>query len=71
MKAMFLLAYQPSHFLGYLYDWESTRKQFLYKLKAHHIFLKVSESVDSLNWYGSLLSIQMASQIARHIIMVV
>ena len=28
----------------------------------HGIFLKVSESVDSLNWYGSLLSIQKASQ---------
>ena len=28
----------------------------------HDIFLKVSESVDSLNWYGSLLSIQKASQ---------
>ena len=33
-----------------------------YKLKAHDIFLKFSESVDSLNWYGSLLSIQKASQ---------
>ena len=32
------------------------------ELKAHGIFLKVSESVDSLNWYGSLLSIQKASQ---------
>ena len=38
------------------------REQFLYKLKAHDIFLKVSESVDSLNLYGSLLSIQKASQ---------
>ena len=28
----------------------------------HDIFLKVSESVDSLNWYGSLLSIQKTSQ---------
>ena len=25
-----------------------------YKLKAHDVFLKVSESVDSMNWYGSL-----------------
>ena len=57
-----LLAYLPSHFLGYLYEWESNREQFLYKLKARDIFLKVSESVDSLNWYGSLLSIQKASQ---------
>ena len=40
----------------------SNREQFLYTLKAHDIFLKVSESVDSLNWYGSLLSIQKASQ---------
>ena len=62
MKAMFLLAYVPSHFLGYLYDKESNREQLLYKLKAHDIFLKVSESVDSLNWYGSLLSIQKVSQ---------
>ena len=57
-----LLAYLPSHSLGYLYDSESNREQFLYKLKAHDIFLKVSESVDSLNWYDSLLSIQKASQ---------
>ena len=52
MKAMFLLADLPSHSLGYLYDKESNREQFLYKLKVHDIFLKVSESVDSLNWYG-------------------
>ena len=58
MKAMFLLAYLPSHTLGYLYDLESNREPFLYKLKARDIFLKVSKSVDSLNWYGSLLSIQ-------------
>ena len=62
MKAMCLLAYLPSHSLGYLYDKESNKEQFLYKLKAHDIFLKVSESVDSLNWYGSLLSIHKASQ---------
>ena len=29
------------------------REQFLYLLKARDIFLKVSQSVDSLNWYGS------------------
>ena len=40
MKAMFLLAYLPSHSLGYLYDLESNREQFLYKLKAHDIFYK-------------------------------
>ena len=49
MKAMFLLADLPSHSLGYLYD----REQFLYLLKARDVFLKVSEHVDSLNWYGS------------------
>ena len=38
MKAMFLLAYLLSHSLGYLYDYESNREQFLYKLKAHDIF---------------------------------
>ena len=43
-----LLAYLPSHSLGYLYDLESNRELFLYKLKDHDIFLKVSESVDSL-----------------------
>ena len=62
MKAMFLLAYLPSHSLGYLYDKESNREHFFYKLKAHDIFLKVSESADSLNWYDSFLSIQKASQ---------
>ena len=39
-----------------------TESNCFFKLKAHDIFLKVSESVDSLNWYGSLLSIQKASQ---------
>ena len=53
---MFLLAYLLSHSLGYLYDEESNREQFLYKLKAHDIFLKVSESSDSLNWYGKRVS---------------
>ena len=30
-----------------------TEINFLYELKGHDIFPKVSESVDSLNWYGS------------------
>ena len=51
MKAMFMLADLQSHSLECLYDWESSREQFLYSLKARDIFLKVSESVDSLNWY--------------------
>ena len=62
MTAIFLLAYLPFHSLGYLYDQESNRTISLKAKKAHDIFLKVSESVDSLNWYGSLLSIQNASQ---------
>ena len=39
-----------------------TESNFFISYKVHDIFLKVSESVDSLNWYGSLLSIQKASQ---------
>ena len=53
MKAMFLLACLPSHSPECLYDYESNREQFLFLLKACDIFLKVSESVDSLNWYAS------------------
>ena len=49
MKAMFLLADLQSHSLECLYDLESNREQFLYSLKARDIFLKVSESMDSLN----------------------
>ena len=50
---MFLLAGLPSHSPECLYDKESNREQFLFSLKAGDIFIKVSESVDSLNWYGS------------------
>ena len=48
-----LFADLPPHSLECLYDKESNREQFLYSLKACNIFLKVSESVDSLNWYNS------------------
>ena len=53
MKAMFLPADLPSHSLECLYERESNRAQFLYLLNARDIFLKDSESVDSLNWYSS------------------
>ena len=52
-KSDFLLADLPSHSLECLFDKESNKEQFLFSLKARGIFLKVSESVDSLNWYGS------------------
>ena len=39
-----------------------TENNFFNHQKLVAFFLKVSESVDSLNWYGSFLSIQKASQ---------
>ena len=54
MKVMSLLAGLLFYSLGCTYDLESNREQFLNLLKTHDIFLKVSETVDSLNWYGSL-----------------
>ena len=56
MRAMFLLADLPSHSLECLYDSESNRELFLVSLKACDISLKVSKSVDSLNWQGSKTS---------------